>query len=281
MKTIAVIGTGIMGSGIVKNFLKHHYPVVIWNRGAERTQSLQALGATLAATPREAAEQADLVFEVTANDESSKSVWLGEEGILAGMKKGTIAVSCATLSAAWADELIGHATGAGITFFDIPMTGGRVGAESGQLVLLAGGDEAELAALKPDLEAISQKVYHFGKAGSGMRFKLILNMLQGIHIAGLGEALRIARLNTMNIEAVGNALAERPGGTSTTLAWRDYQVEPDPINFSVQWITKDLRYAKELADTTDTPLLDDVLKKYEQLLAAGLAEADWTAINKN
>lgn len=268
-----------MGSGIATNFLKAGYNVTVWNRNQHRTKLLQDLGAKCAITPKEAVKDADIVFEVTANNESSQEMWLGPHGILVGLKNGAVAITCATLSAVWTDELIRHCNETNFTFFDMPMTGGRAGAESGNLILLVGGDEKKLEEIKPDLEAIAQKVYYFGKAGSGMRYKLLLNMLQAIHIVGLGEVLKIAEQNGMDVKAVGDALAERPGGTTTNLAWRDYQVKPDPINFSVEWITKDLRYAKELADSLDTSLLDDVLMKYEAVLSGGHGDADWTAVN--
>ena len=269
-----------MGSGIAANFLKRGYKVTIWNRSTDKVKPLHALGAEVAVTPKAAVANADIVFEVTANDESSQEMWLGPQGILVGLKNGATAITCATLSAVWTDELVRHCHETNITFFDMPMTGGRMGAESGNLIFLVGGDKEKLEELKPDLEAIASKIYHFGKAGSGMRYKLLLNMLQAIHIVGLGEVLKIAEQNEMDVKAVGDALAERPGGTTTSLAWRDYQAEPDPINFSVDWITKDLRYAKDLAGNLDTQLLDDVLKKYEVVLLGGKGGADWTAVNK-
>ncbi len=280
MKKIAIIGTGIMGAGIAANFLRAHYPVVVWNRTQEATASLVEQGAVTAGSPREAAAEADIVFEVTANDESSRSVWMGEDGIIAGAKSDAILITCATLSVSWITELSTLCAEAQKTFFDMPMTGGRIGAESGQLILLAGGDEEKLKTLQPYLEPISQKVIYFGPAGSGAKFKLLLNMLQGIHIAGLGEVLRLAKANGMNIQAVGDALAERPGGTTTNLAWRDYQHIPDPINFSVKWIAKDLGYAKQMAGGMATPLLEDVLAQYQAALDAGLENEDWTAINR-
>ena len=84
----------------------------------------------------------------------------------------------------------------------------------------------------------------------------------------------------MNIKAVGDALAERPGGTTTTFTWRDYQNTPNPINFSVKWIAKDLGYAKQFADKEQLPLLDDVLEKYQNAIKSGLGDEDWTAINR-
>jgi 3-hydroxyisobutyrate dehydrogenase len=160
------------------------------------------------------------------------------------------------------------------------MRGGRIGAENGKLILLIGGNAEKLTKLKKDLKAISEKFYYFGKAGSGIRFKLILNMVQAIHIGALGEAITLAKTIGLDLKKTGDALTERPGGTTTKLAWRDYQVEPKPINFSVDWITKDLKYVKKSAKKIKTPLLNEMLKKYKSKVKMGMGHKDWTEVNK-
>jgi len=279
-KTIAVLGLGIMGHGIADNSIKSGHSVVVWNRSPEKAADLVAKGAKLAKTVGEAVASADIVFEVTANDESSKSLWQGDGGILEHAKPEQYLITCATLSAAWTDELAQQCANKDLTFFDMPMTGGRVAAESGQLTLLAGGPKEKLDELSDDLQAIAKEVKHFGKAGSGMRYKLILNSLQAIHIAGLGEALNMAKQAGLGLELVGNALAERPGGVITNITWDAYQKEPEQTTFSVEWIHKDLGYAVDMAKATAHPLVDDVKKLYETAIEQGYAQADWTKIAK-
>lgn len=280
MKGVAVIGLGTMGHGIADNFLKNGYKVFVWNRSKEKADDLVKRGATLTTSPKEATEKADLVFEVTANNESSREVWTGDEGILKSTDTTKSLITCATLSVKWMDELAKICQDKGYSFFDMPMTGGRIGAETGELILLVGGHKDKLDSISDDLKAISKEVKYFGPAGSGMRYKLVLNMLQAIHIAGLGEALKLANTAGLNEQLAGDALADRPGGITTGLAWRDYQTEPDPINFSVEWIEKDLKYAKEMAAGADLPLLDQALSQYEEAIKKGFAQSDWTKINK-
>ena len=280
MKTIAVIGTGIMGSGIAANFLKAKYPVIVWNRSRSRSKLLQKLGAIIAKTPKEAAQKADIIFEVTANDQSSQKVWLSKQGILAGADKKKFLITCATLSVKWVDKLAKTCERKSLTFFDMPMTGGRIGAETGNLTLLVGGNKKRLAGLKKDLKSIAGIVTYFGPAGSGARFKLILNTLQTIHIQGLGEVLNVAKKIGLNLKAVGKSLSARPGGIITAMGWRDYQKVPRPINFSIEWITKDLSYAKRMASRQKTPLLDQALKKYRLAVKKGLYQRDWTEVTK-
>jgi 3-hydroxyisobutyrate dehydrogenase-like beta-hydroxyacid dehydrogenase len=279
MKRIGIVGLGIMGQGMAENFLKNGYEVYVWNRHPDKADDLK--GARVCATPKELAESADIVFEITANDESSRQVWTADDGILAGARAEGVFIASATLSAAWTDELADVCARQGFTFFDMPLTGGRVAAESGNLTMLVGGDEAGLEELKPTLKAIAGKVFHFGPAGHGTRYKLLLNMLQAIHMVGYGEVMKMSEAAGMDIGKVAAGLQDRPGGAITTIAKDSYHNQPDPITFSVEWITKDLGYARQLADSLDTPLLDDVLAKYRAAMDDGKAQTDWSNINED
>lgn len=277
---IAVVGTGIMGSGIAANFLKAGYEVSVWNRTPEHAQPLIDHGAILKPTPRAATETADIVFEVTANDESSRAVWLGDNGIIAGAIADKTLITSATLTVAWTEQLATEAVQHGLTFFDMPMTGGRVAAEGGTLTLLVGGDAAKLEVLKPTLAATSAKQYHFGPAGSGMKYKLILNSLQATHLVAFGEAMRLAQQAGLDPNQVGPALVDRPGGVLTQIAWDAYQQSQPPLTFSVDWITKDLGYAQELAAETALPIFKEVLAEFKKTQSDGHGADDWTTINK-
>jgi 3-hydroxyisobutyrate dehydrogenase-like beta-hydroxyacid dehydrogenase len=285
MKTIAIIGTGIMGSGMAANYLKKGYPVVVWNRSPDKLDPLLALGARRDITPRQAAAEADIIFEITADDESSRAVWLGDDGILAGIVASKASekflIASGTFSVNWIDELAGLCVSRKLTFLDIPVTGGRSGAEGGTLTLLAGGYEEALNRLKPDLAPISEKMFRFGPPGSGARFKLLLNFLYAVHLSAFGEAMKIARQAGLDEKSVGEFFVkERPGGTTTKLAWDMYGKQPDPINFSMQWMEKDLRYGNELAGGLDVKLLNATLAKFKKALDEGRGDEDWTTINK-
>lgn len=280
MKKIGIVGLGIMGSGMANNFIKNDYEVYVWNRHIEKSQKFKEKGAIVCRTPKELTQKADVIFEITANDESSREVWTGEEGILAGSSANKTLISSATLSIKWIDELAELCRTRQLNFFDMPLTGGRVGAESGSLRMLVGGDEAKLEKLKPVLEAIASKVFHFGPQGDGMRYKLLLNTLQAIHIIGFGEVMKIAETSGMDIEKVSTAFTDRPGGEVTSTAKESYHNQPDPITFSIEWLTKDLSYAKKFADSLETPMLDHVLYEYKKALDSGKGQTDWTNINE-
>lgn len=204
---------------------------------------------------------------------------MGESGILKGADKTKVLIASATLSVVWIDGLVQRCKDNGFTFLDIPLTGGRVGAETGSLTLLCGGDEKVIERLRPILTAIAKKIYYFGPAGCGMRYKLILNFLQALHIIGFGQAMKIAKDQGMDLQKVSEALVDRPGGVITAIAQKTYFVEPNPVTFSIEWISKDLTYAKALAGALPVSLLNDVLVEYKKAIKQGLSKKDWASIN--
>lgn len=274
-----------MGHAIADNYLKHGYEVRVWNRTQDKANDLVERGAQFCSTPTDAANSADIVIEVTADNESSREVWLGQNGILQSetLNPSVNLITCATLSVDWVYELQEACKNLSIenSFFDMPMTGGRMGAEAGSLTLLVGGDKRRLNELMPSLEPIAAEIKYFGEVGSGTKYKLILNTLQAIHIAGFGEALQIAQQAGLDLQLVGDALAQRPGGAMTNLMWENYKKPPEPINFSVQWIAKDLSYASQLASELDLPLLADVSEKYHEAIDRGHSQSDWSELVVN
>ncbi|MFZ1484242.1 MAG: NAD(P)-dependent oxidoreductase [Candidatus Saccharimonadales bacterium] len=274
---IGIIGLGIMGNGIALNFLKNGYEVNVWNRTTQKLALLAEKGATIHDSIASCVSASDIVFEVTANDESARAVWYGEHGIITAATAEKIFITAATLSEVFIDELSESMNSKGFTFFDMPMTGGRVAAETGNLTLLVGGDEAKLEDLRSTLSAIAGDVKCFGKNGTGMRYKLILNGLQALHVVGMGQALAAAKANGLDVEMVGNALCERPGGALTAVAWQGYKEQPDPVTFSVEWITKDLTYLQQMHPST---LTAELIASYKKLIDAGEADKDWTEITR-
>lgn len=280
MKKIGIVGLGIMGRGIANNFLKNNYQLFVWNRTKKVTEEFEKKGAIVCNSPAEVARKADVIFEITANDKSSKQVWIGKDGILSGARSDSILIVSATLSSQWIDTLINLCKKDKFTFMDIALTGGRIGAETGNLTLLCGGKTETLENIRSVLNSIAKKIYHFGPEGHGMKYKLILNFLQAVHIIGFGQAMKIAKTNNMDLKKVAEALNDRPGGVITGIAKKAYFENPPPLTFSIEWITKDLTYAKKLAKGLDVKLLDNVLALYKKGVKKNMAKQDWLAINK-
>lgn len=277
---VGIVGLGIMGRGITNNFLKGKHQLFVWNRTKKVTEEFEKKGATVCNSPADIVNKADIVFEITSNDKSSKQVWTGEKGILSGARPDSILVASATLSSQWIDELIKLCKKSKFNLMDIALTGGRIGAETGSLTLLCGGKSEILEIIKPALSSISKKIYHFGPAGHGMKYKLILNFLQAVHLVGFGQAMKIAKTYKMNLKKVAEALADRPGGIITGIAKKAYFKNPPPLTFSIENITKDLTYAKKLAKGLDLGFLDDVLSLYKKGVKKNMSNEDWAAINK-
>ncbi|WP_214412719.1 NAD(P)-dependent oxidoreductase [Sphaerisporangium fuscum] len=275
MTNVAVVGLGIMGRGMAANLAANGHEVAVWNRTPGRVPGLAE-----AASPAQAAAGAEVVFEVTADDASSRQVWFGAEGILAGVRPGTVVISSATLSVGWVAELAAACAERGLTFFDMPVTGGAEGARTGNLVMLVGGDPGRLTELDGVLRAIARQVRHFGPVGAGTRFKLVLNALQAVHFAAFGEALKMAVAAGLDPRQVGEALVERPGGVVTGLAWNSLLTPPEPINFSAEWARKDLAYAQRMAGEGGHPILDAVLSIFSRAVEEGHGKDDWSVVNR-
>lgn len=279
MKKIGIVGLGIMGRGIAHNFLKKKYQLFVWNRTKAVVDVFKNKRAVICSSPAEVAQKADIVFEITSHDQSSKKVWTGKSGILSAARPDSILVASATLSVKWVDNLAALCKKGKTKFMDIALTGGRVGAETGNLTLLCGGNESTLEEIKPTLQAISKKIYYFGAAGQGMRYKLILNFLQAVHVVGFGQAMKIAKTYNMDLKKVSEALVDRPGGISTQIAQKAYFENPPALTFSIENITKDLTYAKKLAKGLGLELLDKTHALYKKGVKKKMSQSDWTAIN--
>lgn len=110
---------------------------------------------------------------------------------------------------------------------------------------------------------------------------MILNAVQAVHITMFGEALHLAEAAGLDKKIVGDALVDRPGGISTTIARDSFISEPENVSFSVAWIAKDLDYAATMGEGVETPYLDVAIDKYTTAVEQGLGEYDWTVLNKS
>lgn len=282
MKKIGLVGAGIMASGMANNYLKHGNEVYVWNRSEERLKPLETNGAKICESPREVAEKSDIIVECVSDDEASRSVWLGKDGILAGASPDKTLITSATVSIKWIDELAEMCQKQSLQFVDMPLSGGRRGAENGQLWLLCGGEKKLVDDLRSELEPIARVVCYFGKAGSGIRFKLLLNTLSAIHINAAAQAVMLARKAGLDPEEVGKVWMDDlgPASPATNLLLQGMDKGEEHMTFAVKWLEKDLRYARRMAEAygIDFDLLNDTQKDYEKAMDEGLSERDWTAI---
>lgn len=281
MQSIALIGLGNMGAGMARRLLAAGYPLTVYNRTPQRAEPLAAAGAAVAASPREAAQHADIVICMVADDQASRAAWMGENGALAGARPGTILIDSSTLSVGWVRELAAAAAAARCPFLEAPVTGSKPQAANGELLFLAGGDPSTLDAVRPVLAAMSRAIVHLGPVGSGATMKLVNNFVCGVQAAVLAEAMAVIERSGLDRDAALDVLANgAPGsplvkGVSKRMAARDYRT-----NFALKLMTKDLTYALAEAARHGVTLTMGAtgLEVFRAALAAGLGEKDFAAV---
>jgi len=282
MKKIGIIGAGIMARGMAQNFLKNGYEVHIWNRTKENAGTELSNGAIWEETPKVLTQAADIIIECVSDDDASRSVWLGDEGILAGASSEKVLITSATLTLDWVQELTELCEQKQYKFLDMPLTGSRAGAEGGTLKLLVGGKESVLNSIREELAAIADKIYYFGPNVSGMRFKLVLNSLIAIHANAAAQAIGLAEKAGLDISQVRDVLFDAAMGPAspTTNAVFKLMDQPNQLNWAIKWVEKDLRYARQMAQQYDVDfdLLNDTQADFAKAKAANLGDRDLTQI---
>ncbi len=282
MRQVALLGLGVMGAGMARNLLEGRFPLTVWNRTLSKAKAVEALGATLAPSPRAAAEGAEVVIAMVGDDAASREVWLGEEGALAGVRKGAILVECSTLSLGWVRELAGHARARGAVLLDAPVTGSKDAAEEGKLGLLVGGDAEALDRVRPVLQAVSAKIIHFGDTGAGAIMKLVNNLMGAVQTVALAEGLALAEKAGLDMAKVVPLIINGgPGspivkGKAARMVARDY----GDTQFALRWMHKDAGYALRLADEFGVPMPTVAVARevYRVAKNLGLDEADFSAV---
>jgi 3-hydroxyisobutyrate dehydrogenase len=259
MAHVAFIGLGRMGHGMAGRYLDGGFTVAVWNRSKAKAQDLIARGARLASSPADAADGADAIVTMVADDEASCAVWLGKDGAASTAKAGTLAIECSTVSYGHALELARELRGRGLVYIDSPVTGLPDAAASGKLTLLVGAEPADLEKARPFLVPLSAAIRHFGAVGTGTVYKLINNLMGAIQIAGIAEGLAIAEQAGLDmklvLEAIETGVAASPQVIrhSKRMAARNFS----GANFTAALRHKDAAYAVALAESllSDVPVM--------------------------
>src|SRR5690242_16665335 len=272
MTKVAFIGLGRMGHGMAGRYLDAGFSVAVWNRGKAKADDLIARGARWAASPKEAALDADAVVTMVADDEASHAVWLGNEGAAAGMKAGTLAIECSTVSHRHALDMARELRARGLTYIDCPVTGLPEAAAAGKLTLLVGADAADLEKARPYLAPLCTTIRHFGAVGSGTVFKLINNLLGAVQIASLAEGVAIAEQAGLDMNLVAEALSTGAVASPQVIRHSKRMVTRDfsAATFTAALRHKDAAYAVALAETLlrGVPVSRAALAVYEQAKAS-------------
>lgn len=283
MTRIAFIGTGIMGAGMARNLLRAGHDLTIYNRTAAKAQPLVQAGARLAPTPRQAVAGAEVIIAIVGDDQSSREVWLGEAGVLAGQPRPkAIAIESTTLSLGWVQELQRRVTAAGLRFIDCPVTGGREGAENGALTLLVGAEAETLAEVRPVLDTYSQQIIHFGPPGAGTAYKLVVNLMGAVHAVALAEGILLAEKAGLDMAKVVEGLTSGAVASPLVKAFAGRMVnnDHDEVHFSARWMHKDAAYALKMAMELGQglPMSAVATQLYQMAVSQGLGQKNVSVV---
>jgi 3-hydroxyisobutyrate dehydrogenase len=259
MAHVAFIGLGRMGHGMAGRYLDNGFTVAVWNRSKPKAEDLIARGARWACSPADAADGADAIVTMVADDEASRAVWLGKDGAASTAKAGTLAIECSTVSYNHALDFARELRGRGLIYIDSPVAGLPDAAASGKLTLLVGAEFSDLERARPYLVPLSTTIRHFGAVGTGTVYKLINNLMGAIQIAGIAEGLAIAEQAGLDmklvLEAVETGVAASPQVIrhSKRMVARNFS----GATFTAALRHKDAAYAVALAESllSDVPLM--------------------------
>ncbi|MEM7269574.1 MAG: NAD(P)-dependent oxidoreductase [Pseudomonadota bacterium] len=247
---IACLGMGKMGVGVAGNLARSGHDVSVWNRTLEACAPAVEAGAIATSSPADAAGGADAVISIISDDAASDRVWLAEDGALAVMKPGAFAIECSTISHGQCAKLASEAASRGLRYVDAPMNGGPPLAASGDMILLVGAAQADLADIRPLLETMSAQILHFGEVGTGTAFKLINNLLGAVHISALAEAVALAERLSLDKETLIAAIESGPCASPHVTRLARAMVEDrlaDQLALTIGLREKDSRYCLAMA----------------------------------
>ncbi|MCP4380234.1 MAG: NAD(P)-dependent oxidoreductase [Hyphomicrobiales bacterium] len=243
MAKVAFIGLGVMGypmAGHIKGRGQHE--VTVFNRTPERADRwVSQHGGTAARTPREAAVGADFVFACVGNDDDLRSVVLGDDGLLAGAKAGSIIVDNTTASAMVARELAVIAEARDVGFLDAPVSGGQAGAENGQLTVMVGGDRNVFERAKPVIDCYAKMIGLMGPVGAGQLTKMVNQICIAGLVQGLAEGIHFAKRADLDVEAVIDVISKGAAQSwQMENRWKTMDAGEYEHGFAVNWMRKDL-----------------------------------------
>lgn len=281
MKRVGFIGLGLMGKPMARNLMRAGYPLTIHNRSRGPVDELAAEGATPATTPKEVAEQVDVVITCLPDSPDVEQVTLGNNGIIQGGRPGLTVIDMSTIAPGVAVRIADELAERDIHWLDAPVSGGDVGAQQGTLAIMVGGDEAVFQDCLDLFQAMGQKIVHVGGPGAGQVTKVCNQIIAAGTIAAMSEALVLAAKAGADVERVIEAIR---GGAARcwALEVRAPQIlrrELEP-GFKAYMQYKDLNIVLDAGKTYQValPVTGTVRELYTAMLAAGRGELDTSAV---
>lgn len=268
---VAFVGLGVMGYPMAGHLIEAGHQVCVYNRNHDKALAWQKdYGGEVATTPAKAAKGCDIVFACVGNDDDVRQVALGEDGIFAGLSKGSIFVDHTTASAELAVEMAEIAQQNEQHFLDAPVSGGQAGAENGVLTVMVGGDEETFNKVEPVMSAFARFSQLMGKVGSGQLAKMVNQICFVNTVQGLAEGLNFAQKAGLDTDKLLDTIGKGAAGSwqmdnrGKTMCAREFD-----FGFAVDWVRKDLSIAfaeaeKLGAELTITKQLDGYYQEIQE-----------------
>ena len=278
---VGFMGLGIMGAAMAANVFKAGYPLMVYNRTPDKAEKLADLGAGVASSPRALAHAAQVVIAMVTGPEALDELLWGKDGAGPELGPGKIFINMSSVSPKFTRELADKLAPSGVIFIDAPVSGTKKPAAEGTLVILAGGAEAKVKELEPLLLTMGKKVIYCGPVGQGSMMKMFINLLLGVMMEGLAEAVNFGRLGGLDFEAmldtVFSGAMNAPMFQVKAANLRDQNYPPA---FPLKHLAKDAKFVVDTAYELGAPVPAGqmLLHLYRLGVARGWGDEDISAI---
>ncbi|MBO0496683.1 3-hydroxyisobutyrate dehydrogenase [Pseudomonas sp. Marseille-Q1929] len=285
---IAFIGLGNMGAPMARNLIKAGHALNLFDLNQTVLKELAELGGSISDSPRDAASGAELVITMLPAAAHVRSVWLGEDGVLAAIGKGVPAVDCSTIDPQTIRDVAAAAAKQGVAVADAPVSGGTGGAAAGTLTFMVGANPELFATLQPVLTQMGRNIVHCGDVGTGQIAKICNNLLLGISMVGVSEAMALGDalgIDTQVLAGIINSSTGRCWSSDTYNPWPGV-IETAPSSrgytggFGADLMLKDLGLATEAARQAKQPVILGAVAQqlYQSMSQRGEGGKDFSAI---
>ncbi len=275
--SISFIGLGIMGKPMAKNLLKASYPLLVHNRSKDPVEELVKIGARKANTPKQAAENSDIIITMLPNSPDVESVVLGENGIIEGARKGQILIDMSSIEPLVSQQIAGELGKKGMEMLDAPVSGGEPGAIKGELAIMVGGKEKIFKKCLPIFEMLGKSAVLVGEIGAGGFAKLANQIIVAMNIAAVSEAFVLGQKAGLNSEKLFQAIKGGLAGSNVMDA-KIPKISERNFNpgFKIKLHDKDIKNVLKTGTDLQVPLpLTEVIEQImKSLLTDGKGELD-------
>ena len=253
---IAFLGLGAIGRPMAARIAAAKMPLAVWNRTAERAGSFaHETGGRQAATPADAARNADVVITCLSTSKDVAALLGGTDGLIAGLKRGAALVDCTSGDPATSRSIAAQLAEHGVDFVDAPVSGGTIGAEKGTLTVMVGGDAGVLERVRPVLQTFGQKIVHCGDVGAGDAVKAVNNAFLAVHVIATAEGLAALVKAGVDPAVALDVINASSGRSNTSMNLFPERVlsRAFPKTFRLALLEKDIGIAAELARQQRVP----------------------------